>query len=142
MTAVTREAEERLKLSSRISSSIRFSLTGLHVGWTTKMSEPRTFSSIWQKVSPSEKLKEDTLPAVRFRYSQISCTSAGWARPPKIFSSPAIVSPATTKCLGNGLTLAISPRAARDSGTRRWGGSVLPACYLKDLVGAGGFEPP
>src|SRR3954447_11941276 len=92
MTAVTREAEERLKLSSRISSSIRFSLTGLHVGWTTKMSEPRTFSSIWQKVSPSEKLKEDTLPAVRFRYSQISCTSAGWARPPKIFSSPAIVS--------------------------------------------------
>src|SRR5882724_4681454 len=91
MTAVTRDAEERLKLSSRISSSIRLSLTGLHVGWTTKMSEPRTFSSIWQKVSPSEKLKEETLPAVRFRYSQISCTSAGWARPPKIFSSPAIV---------------------------------------------------
>src|SRR4051794_17739603 len=95
MTAVTREADERLKLSSRISSSIRLSLTGLHVGWTTNTSEPRTFSSIWQNVSPSEKLKADTLPAVRFRYSQISCTSAGGARPPKIFSSPAIVSPAT-----------------------------------------------
>jgi hypothetical protein len=64
---VTREAEERLKLSSMISSSIRFSLTGSQVGCTTKTSEPRTFSSIWQNVSPSEKLKAETLPAVKFR---------------------------------------------------------------------------
>ena len=67
-----REAEERLKLSSMISSSIRFSLTGSQVGWTMKTSEPRTFSSIWQNVSPSEKLNAETLPASRFRYSQIS----------------------------------------------------------------------
>src|SRR5947209_12545977 len=114
MTAVTRDAEERLKLSSRISSSIRLSLTGLHVGWTTNTSEPRTFSSIWQKVSPSEKLKAATRPAVRFRYSQISCTSAGWARPPKIFSSPAIVS-LDNGCLWNGRH---SSRCERRGSTR------------------------
>ncbi len=59
---MTRDADERLKASSRISSSIRFSLTGRQVGWTMKTSEPRTFSSIWQKVSPSEKLKAVELP--------------------------------------------------------------------------------
>ena len=48
MTAVIREAEERRNASSRIRSSMMWSLTGEHVGWTTKMSAPRTFSSIWQ----------------------------------------------------------------------------------------------
>ena len=45
---MTRDAEERLKASSMMSSSIRFSFTGGQVGWTMKTSAPRTFSSIWQ----------------------------------------------------------------------------------------------
>jgi hypothetical protein len=45
---VIRDAEERRNASSRISSSITWSLTGSDVGCTTKTSAPRTFSSIWQ----------------------------------------------------------------------------------------------
>jgi hypothetical protein len=43
-----RAAEERFKPSTAMSSSIRFSLTGVHVGWMTKTSVPRTFSRTWQ----------------------------------------------------------------------------------------------
>ena len=39
-------AEERLNASSMIKSSIRLSFTGGDVGWITKTSAPRTFSSI------------------------------------------------------------------------------------------------
>src|SRR5204863_6519540 len=88
--------------------------------WTMKTSEPRTFSSIWQKISPSEKLNATTLPAARFRYSQISCTRAGWARPPKIFSSPNILT----------YSLLIHGRDRERA--------LVPG----ELVGAGGFEPP
>ena len=48
ITAVRREAEDRRKASSRIRSSMTWSLTGEQVGWTTNTSAPRTFSSIWQ----------------------------------------------------------------------------------------------
>ena len=50
-----REALERLKASSMTSSSIRFSLTGGQVGWTTNTSAPRTLSWIWNQISPSLK---------------------------------------------------------------------------------------
>ena len=50
----------RLNASSMMSSSIRFSLTGGQVGWTTKTSRPRTSSSMRAQVSPSGKL-----PSVR-----------------------------------------------------------------------------
>ena len=59
MTAVMVAAEARRSASHMISSSIRLSFTGAHVGWTTKASTPRTFSPISQNVSPS--LKRDTL---------------------------------------------------------------------------------
>ena len=55
ITAVTREADERRNASSRINSSTRFSLTGIVIGCRRNTSRPRTFSSIWQKISPSEK---------------------------------------------------------------------------------------
>ncbi len=43
-------------------SSIRFSLVGEHVGWTTKMSRARTFCSISTSTSPSEKRPTLALP--------------------------------------------------------------------------------
>ena len=56
-----RAALARLKPSSMTSSSIRFSLTGGQVGWTMKMSRPRTSSSMRTEISPSGKLFEGDL---------------------------------------------------------------------------------
>ena len=55
MTAVIRRAEARRRQSMKISSSIRFSLTGGQVDWMTKTSRPRTSSSSLTISSPSGK---------------------------------------------------------------------------------------
>ena len=51
---MTRRAEARRTASIMISSSMTF-VAGGNVGWKTKMSEPRMFSLILTKVSPSAK---------------------------------------------------------------------------------------
>jgi hypothetical protein len=43
MTALMRSAEARLSASTMMSSSIRFSLVGAQVDWTTNTSRARTF---------------------------------------------------------------------------------------------------
>ena len=62
-------------------SSIRFSLVGAQVGWTTKMSRARTFCWISTSTSPSEKRPTLALPSSIARCVAISCASAGFALP-------------------------------------------------------------
>ena len=64
-------------------SSIRFSLVGEQVGWTTKMSRARTFCSISTSTSPSEKRPTLALPRPIDRCVAMSCASAGFALPVK-----------------------------------------------------------
>src|SRR5207302_729321 len=69
-----------------ISSSIRCSFTGVQVGWTTKMSRPRTSSSIFTWVSPSGKLLSEIWPSESFNSRAIFWDNSGLARPLKTFS--------------------------------------------------------
>src|SRR5450432_513538 len=62
-------------------SSIRFSLVGEQVDWTTKMSRARTFCSISTSTSPSEKRPTLALPRPMLRWPAISCASAGFELP-------------------------------------------------------------
>ena len=57
-----RAADERRNASIMISSSIRCSSTGAHVGWTMKTSVPRMFSSIWNDTSVSGNRLQPRLP--------------------------------------------------------------------------------
>src|SRR5947207_9284170 len=91
MTAVMREALERLNASSITSSSIRFSLTGGPVGWMTKTSAPRTLSWIWNHTSPSLKRARWARPRGIPRQRQMDSPRAGWALPVNTLSSLAIV---------------------------------------------------
>src|SRR3989454_11605541 len=91
MTAVMREALERLKASSITSSSIRFSLTGGPVGWMTNTSAPRTLSWIWNHTSPSLKRARWARPRGIPRQRQMDSPRAGWALPVNTLSSLAIV---------------------------------------------------
>src|SRR5439155_19099967 len=81
-----RAADARLKLSIMINNSIRFSLTGGQVGWTTKMSRPRTSSSMRTAFSPSGKLPRLILPRLSPRQWAIFSASGTLARPEKILS--------------------------------------------------------
>src|SRR5262245_9091616 len=77
-------ADARRSASTMMSSSITLSFTGEHVGWTTYVSTPRTFSWITQNVSPSEKRETRDLPSGNSRQLQISCVRAGFAFPEKM----------------------------------------------------------
>ena len=86
MTAVIRDALERLKASSITSSSMRFSFTGPQVGWNTKTSAPRTLSWIWKRVSPSLKRDRWARPRGKPSERQMASPRAGWALPVKILN--------------------------------------------------------
>src|SRR5687768_10774491 len=86
MTAVMRAALDRLNESIITNSSIRFSFTGGQVGWTMKMSRPRTSSSMRQEISPSGKLPRVTRPSESPRWRAILSASGRLARPLKTFS--------------------------------------------------------
>src|SRR4051794_33720226 len=123
-----REALERLKASSMISSSIRFSLTGGPVGCTTKTSAPRTLSWIWNQISPSLKRERCARPTGRPRCEAIASPRAGWALPVKILNS--------------------LPMAPSSSGQRRRSAAPRqsPVAPLRPrqparVAGAEGFEP-
>lgn len=58
-----RWAEERFSASIRQRTSIRWNSTGEQVGCTTKQSAPRTFSRIWQLISPSENFRSFSSPS-------------------------------------------------------------------------------
>jgi hypothetical protein len=79
------EADALLKASIMIKSSIKFSLTGVQVGWTTNTSTPRTLSSIAQLISPSENLDTLALPTGIPRYLAISAAKSGLALPENSF---------------------------------------------------------
>src|SRR6267378_3412261 len=72
--AVIDAADARRAASIMISSSIRWSFTGVEVLWTRKTSRPRTFSAISIWISPSENLPTSQLPMGISRYSQMSFT--------------------------------------------------------------------
>src|SRR5436305_229826 len=78
-----RPALARLKQSSRTSSSIRLWLTGGQVGWTTKMSAPRTSSSMRTDVSPSGNSPSVMRPRVSPRQWTIFSARGRLARPLK-----------------------------------------------------------
>src|SRR5579875_618676 len=79
-----RPAEARRSASSMISSSMRCWSVGKQVGWITKTSAPRTFSSSWKWISPSEKRWNLHSPSGTPRNLQISSDSARLAEPEKI----------------------------------------------------------
>ena len=62
MTAVMRPALARLAASIMMSSSMRLSLTGVQVDWMMNKSLPRTVSSMWMLISPSEKVETSMPP--------------------------------------------------------------------------------
>src|SRR6185295_13675244 len=113
MTAVMREALDRLNASSITSSSIRFSLTGGPVGWMTKTSAPRTLSWIWNQTSPSLKRARWARPTGTPRKRQMDSPRAVWALPVKTLSSLA-----TTAFL----TQTLPPRVG-------WGGRIRTFVY-------------
>jgi hypothetical protein len=65
----------RRAASIRISSSIRWSFTGVLVLCMRKTSRPRTFSPISAWISPSEKRVSEHFPSGCCRYSQTSRAS-------------------------------------------------------------------
>ena len=67
-----RAADDRRNASIMISSSIRCSSTGAHVGWTMKTSVPRMFSSIWNDTSVSGNRRSRACPSGMPRNSAIS----------------------------------------------------------------------
>ena len=78
---MTRRADARLIASTMMQSSIRFSLVGAQVGWTTKMSRARTFCWISTSTSPSEKRPTFALPSSIPRLAAIWRASTGLAFP-------------------------------------------------------------
>src|SRR5438874_1904975 len=87
MTAVMLPDEARLSASTITSSSMMWSLAGGLVGWMTKVSSPRTFSSISTWISPSEKRLTTALESGRSKSSLTALASAGFAFPVKILKS-------------------------------------------------------
>jgi hypothetical protein len=83
---VIRSALARLKLSSMINSSMRFSFTGGQVGCTTKTSRPRTSSSMRTEISPSGKFDSVALPSGSPRTAAMLSDSRGLALPLKTLS--------------------------------------------------------
>src|SRR6516162_1601034 len=81
-----RAALARLKLSSMISNSMRFSLTGWQVGCTRNTSRPRTSSSMRAPISPSGKFLSSILPRASPRYCAIFSAKGTLARPLKTLS--------------------------------------------------------
>ncbi len=78
-----RSAEARLSASTMISSSIRFSLVGAQVDWTTNTSRARTFWLISTVTSPSEKRPTRAAPSEVPRWLAISAANPGLALPVK-----------------------------------------------------------
>ena len=62
-----RAADDRLKASAIVSSSIKVLLVGAQVDWRTKTSLPRTFSKISTMVSPSLKVPTVAFPIGIFK---------------------------------------------------------------------------
>src|SRR4051794_17179386 len=81
MTAVIDPADARRSASHMIRSSITLSLTGLHVGWMTNASTPRTFSLISQNDSPSEKRVRRIFASGVSRYAAMAVARSGFAFP-------------------------------------------------------------
>src|SRR5437867_1007502 len=100
ITAVMREALDRLNASSITSSSIRFSLTGGPVGWMTNTSAPRTLSWIWNQTSPSLKRARWARPTGTPRKRQMDSPSVGCALPVKTLSSLATALRVVFRSLG------------------------------------------
>src|SRR5512143_2510105 len=90
MTAVMRLADARLNASIIISSSIRWSFTGLDVGCITNTSVPLTFSFTFTFISPSLKVATVMSPSPMFRYSATSLARGMLALPLKSFNTSGI----------------------------------------------------
>src|SRR5262245_42756336 len=88
-----RRADARLNASIITRSSIKLSLTGGQVGWTTNTSWPRTFSLICTYTSPSEKRETSASPSLTCRCWAISSARGRFALPEKIFRSYGMASP-------------------------------------------------
>jgi len=82
-----RLAEARLSASISSSSSIRLSLGGVQIDWSTKQSPPRTFSRTSTITSPSGKRPTSASPNRTPRYSHTPRASAGLELPVKISRS-------------------------------------------------------
>ena len=78
-----RRALARFRASTIISSSIRFSLVGLQVDCTMKMSRARTFCRISTVTSPSEKRPTAAWPSSMPSVAAISRANTGLALPVK-----------------------------------------------------------
>jgi len=87
MTALMRSAEARLSASTMISNSIKLSLVGAQVDWTTNTSRARTFWLISTVTSPSEKRPTCAAPRVEPRKLAISTARPGLALPVKTIKS-------------------------------------------------------
>src|SRR5437868_2786243 len=72
----------------QISNSIRLSLAGKAVDWTTKTSSPRTFSRISTKISSSAKRRTLAWVIDSSRYWAIACTSGRFELPDSSFIGP------------------------------------------------------
>src|ERR1043165_6814990 len=81
-----RAALARRSASIMMNSSIKLWFVGGDVGWMTKMSSPRTFSSILTNVSPSGNGWTEHLPSSMPMDSQMAFAKGGLAVPQKIFT--------------------------------------------------------
>src|SRR5437868_10925447 len=72
----------------QISNSIRLSLAGKAVDWTTKTSSPRTFSRISTKISSSAKRRTLAWVIGSSRYWAIACTRGRFELPDSSFIGP------------------------------------------------------
>src|SRR6266542_328438 len=88
MTAVTRPAEARRRASRMMKSSIRFSLIGWQVGWTTNTSWPRIESWILTSISPSGKRRTRGSVSGTDSSREISSANSGLALPEISLSAP------------------------------------------------------
>jgi len=84
-------AEARRRASERMSSSIKFSFTGAQVGCTIKQSAPRTLSSTFTCISPSEKRVICALQRSTLRFFTIDSASSLLAFP--VMTLSCIVTP-------------------------------------------------
>jgi hypothetical protein len=87
ITALMRSAEARLRASTMISNSIRFSLVGAQVLCTTNTSRARTFWLISTVTSPSENRPTVAAPSDMPRWRAMSAAMRGFALPVKTMKS-------------------------------------------------------
>src|ERR1700743_3091991 len=134
-----RPAEARRSASSMMSSSMRCWSVGKQVGWMRKTSAPRTFSSSWKWISPSEKRWNLASPRGTPRNLQISSESARLAEPEKILKRLSSESFEGLRAAGAGAGVDLEEAPSLETRTGSAGAEPFSVGIVADAAALGEF---